>query len=80
MEEDVMERPIVIDERRQEVVQELMRNVYMWMTGGLALTGIIAWIVSNSPDILGIIFGSKAVFLWPSHRRISAGDRPQYVY
>ena len=33
-----MERPIVIDERRQEVVQELMRNVYMWMTGGLALT------------------------------------------
>ena len=27
-----MERPIVIDERRQEVVQELMRNVYMWMT------------------------------------------------
>ena len=36
MEEDVMERPIVIDERRQEVVQELMRNVYMWMTGGLA--------------------------------------------
>ena len=39
MEEDVMERPIVIDERRQEVVQELMRNVYMWMTGGLALLG-----------------------------------------
>lgn len=38
MEEDVMERPIVIDERRQEVVQELMRNVYMWMTGGLALS------------------------------------------
>ena len=62
MEEDVMERPIVIDERRQEVVQELMRNVYMWMTGGLALTGVIAWIVANSPDILGIIFGSKAVF------------------
>ena len=26
MEEDVMERPIVIDERRQEVVQELMLN------------------------------------------------------
>ena len=41
-----MERPIVIDERRQEVVQELMRNVYMWMTGGLALTGVIAWIVA----------------------------------
>lgn len=42
MEEDVMERPIVIDERRQEVVQELMRNVYMWMTGGLALTGALS--------------------------------------
>ena len=42
MEEDVMERPIVIDERRQEVVQELMRNVYMWMTGGLALLGALS--------------------------------------
>ena len=37
-----MERPIVIDERRQEVVQELMRNVYMWMTGGLALLGALS--------------------------------------
>ena len=42
MEEDVMERPIVIDERRQEVVQELMRNVSMWMTGGLALLGALS--------------------------------------
>ena len=61
MEEDVMERPIVIDERRQEVVQELMRNVYMWMTGGLALTGVIAWIVANSPAILSFIYGSSVV-------------------
>ncbi len=30
MEEDVMERPIVIDERRQEVVQELMRNCLLY--------------------------------------------------
>ena len=56
-----MERPIVIDERRQEVVQELMRNVYMWMTGGLALTGVIAWIVANSPAILSFIYGSSVV-------------------
>ncbi len=61
MEEEVMERPIVIDEKRQAVVQELMRNVYMWMTGGLALTGVIAWIVANSPDILSFIYGSSVV-------------------
>lgn len=61
MDEEVMEKPIVIDEKRQAVVSELMRNVYLWMTGGLALTGVIAWIVANSPDILYFIFGSKAM-------------------
>lgn len=42
MEEDVMERPIVIDERRQEVVQELMRN---WMSaiGVLIFAGLTVY-------------------------------------
>jgi len=52
----------VIDERRQAVVSELMRNVYVWMTGGLALTGVIAWMVANSPEAIHFIFGNKAVF------------------
>ena len=52
----------IIDERRKDVVAELMRNVYLWMTGGLALTGLGAWIVATSPIMQQIIFGSQLVF------------------
>ena len=58
-----MDENIVIDESRMAVVSELMRNVYLWMTGGLALTGALAWIVANTPEVLAVIFGSQAV-LW----------------
>ena len=60
--EEVMEKPIIIDQERQAVVGELMRNVYLWMTGGLAVTGFAAWFVANSPVLLNLIFGSQIVF------------------
>jgi len=53
---------IVIDESRQAVVGELMRNVYVWMTGGLMLTGIFAWWVANSPSLIQLVFGDIAIF------------------
>ena len=53
---------LVIDEQRKAVIGQLMRNVYVWMAGGIALTGMIAWMVAGSPDMLNIIFGSKVVF------------------
>jgi len=53
---------VVIDEKRQAVVSELMRNVYLWMTAGLAVTGIVAWLVANSPELLQLIFGSQIIF------------------
>ena len=56
------EQTIVIDERRELVVGELMRNVYVWMTGGMALTGVLAWVVANSPNLLMFIFGHQTVF------------------
>lgn len=59
--EDVQE-VIVIDEERKAVIGELMRNVYIWMAGGLSLTGLVAWWVAGSPEMLNFIFGSKAVF------------------
>ena len=62
MKDEVMEAEIVIDESRREVIGELMRNVYLWMAGGLALTGVFAWIVANSEQLLSIIFGSQVVF------------------
>ena len=55
-------QPIVIDENRQAVVGELMRNVYIWMTAGLAITGIVAWLVSSSPAALSLIFGNQVIF------------------
>ena len=63
MENSYIAETTIIDERRKDVVAELMRNVYLWMTGGLALTGLVAWIVATSPLIQQIIFGSQVV-LW----------------
>ena len=63
MEESILsEENIVIDREREAVVGELMRNVYLWMTGGLAVTGCAAWMVMNSPLLLSIIFGNQIVF------------------
>ena len=53
---------VIIDEERKAVIGELMRNVYLWMTAGLAITGIVAWLVANSPAALAFIFGSKVIF------------------
>lgn len=57
--DNAVDETIVIDESRQSVVSELMRNVYLWMTIGLALTGVIAWLVASSPVMLNFIFGNN---------------------
>ena len=44
------------------VVNEFIRSVYTWMGIGLALTGLIAYYVSNDISIQNIIFGNKLVF------------------
>ncbi len=46
----------------QILVNEFIRSVYNWMGIGLALTGIIAYYVSNDPGIQSLIFGNKLVF------------------
>lgn len=53
---------IVIDESRMAVVGELMRNVYVWMAGGLTLTGGVAWYVANSAALTNLVFGNQVVF------------------
>lgn len=40
----------------------LMKNVYLWMTGALTITGLVAYYVAHDYDILSLIFSSKAVF------------------
>jgi FtsH-binding integral membrane protein len=40
-----------------------MSRVYGWMTGGLCLTGLVAWNVSGNPQLVQTIFGNPAL-LW----------------
>lgn len=40
-----------------------MRQVYLWMTVGLAVTGGVAWWISNTPALLNMIFSNTAVVI-----------------
>ncbi|MBU1054299.1 MAG: Bax inhibitor-1/YccA family protein [Proteobacteria bacterium] len=46
----------------QILVNEFIRSVYNWMGIGLALTGLIAYYVSNDAGLQSLIFGNKLVF------------------
>ncbi len=39
-----------------------MSRVYGWMTGGLCLTGAVAWNVSGKPELVQTIFGNRLLF------------------
>src|SRR5258705_9652484 len=39
-----------------------MSRVYGWMTGGLCLTGAVAWNVSGNPELVQSIFGNRLLF------------------
>ncbi|RLB18823.1 MAG: BAX inhibitor (BI)-1/YccA family protein [Deltaproteobacteria bacterium] len=44
--------------RADIMVNEFVRSVYNWMAVGLALTGVVAFYVSNSPSLLRLLFGN----------------------
>lgn len=46
----------------QVIVNEFIRSVYNWMAFGLALTGFIAFYVSNSPNMIKLIYGNQVLF------------------
>lgn len=48
--------------RRTMVFPALMRKVYTWMAMALAITGITAYGVASSPNILALIFGNQLAF------------------
>jgi FtsH-binding integral membrane protein len=48
--------------RTDVLVNEFIRSVYNWMFVGLALTGFVAFYVSNSETMLQFIFGNRLVF------------------
>lgn len=42
--------------------RRFLTRVYNWMGVGLALTGVIAWIVADSPALLNAILGNSLIF------------------
>ena len=44
------------------LVNDFVRSVYNWMALGLGLTGFIAFYVSNSPNLIKLIFGNQILF------------------
>lgn len=62
MERDEFYRQIDQLEGRRIAVPALIRKVYTWMAMALAITGVTAYGVSVSPNLLSLIFGSKLVF------------------
>lgn len=48
--------------RAEVLVNDFVRSVYNWMAIGLALTGVVALYVSNSPTITRLVFGQPMVF------------------
>lgn len=44
------------------VFPALMRNVYVWMTMALAVTGLTAFYVASTPELLYAVFSSKFAF------------------
>lgn len=49
-------------ERAEVLVNEFVRSVYNWMFVGLALTGVVAYYVSSSEDMVRLIFGNTFLF------------------
>ena len=46
----------------QLAVSQYMSKVYMWMTIGILLTGMVAFSVANTPEVLYAILGNKILF------------------
>ena len=57
-----MESVPIRQTQTQVLVNTFVRSVYNWMAIGLALTGIVAFYIVNSPSIMRLIFGNQLIF------------------
>lgn len=62
MERDEFYRQIDELEGRRVAVPALIRKVYTWMALALAITGVTAYGVAISPNLISLIFGSRLLF------------------
>ena len=58
-EKDFSSKTSSIVYENEQAQSTLMRNVYMWMTLALAVSGATAWYVANSYNLLNAIFSSS---------------------
>ncbi len=49
-------------EKTQVLVNDYVRSVYNWMGVGLALTGVVAYLVAHTPAIRDLVFGNSLIF------------------
>ncbi len=54
--ENTYQNPAAVDTR------SLLKNVYLWMTAGLALTGVVAWGVSGNTQLVQTIMAGPLFF------------------
>jgi FtsH-binding integral membrane protein len=45
-----------------ESANDILWVTYRWMSVGLGITGLVAWLVSNSPAALGLVLGNRLAF------------------
>lgn len=57
-----MDNRIVSIPAQASLENKILKNVYLWMSGGLALTGVIAMGVAGSPQLVRAIFSNPLVF------------------
>ena len=43
--------------------RSILKNVYLWMTAGLAMTGVVSYAVANNETLLRMFLGSGVSFL-----------------
>ena len=55
------EQIITVEYARAEI-NNFIHRVYAWMTGGLAITGAIAYLVSNNDNLTQLILGNLFIF------------------
>jgi len=49
--------------RTEALVNDFVRSVYNWMAIALALTGFVAFYVSNSPTLVRLVFGNPILLI-----------------
>jgi len=58
-----MQQPVSLSRDQAQIyVNEFIRSVYNWMAIGLALTGFVAYYVSQSETMLRLILGNRLIF------------------